>query len=146
MNAVMQQSLFGNRPIRDAASGKIALITQDRNLNFRGTTRPVAALGEWQDTFGSITKGASDLANSVANIIGSIKGNTTNIVSPNTGGYPVQGMYYGQQPYYGVNPMIPSYNYPTPTPTYTAPKKDNTLLYTGLGVAAVAGLIFLKNK
>lgn len=146
MNQVLQQHIFGGRPIRDAASGKIAIVTQDRNMNFRGTTKSVKALGEWQDTFGSITKGASDLANSVANIIGSIKGNTTNIVSPNTGGYPVQGMYYGQQPYYGVNPMIPSYNYPTQQQQYVAPKKDNTLLYTGLGVAALAGLIFLKNK
>jgi hypothetical protein len=144
MNQVLRQEIFGGRPIRDAASGKIALVTRDRNMNFRGTTNSTAALGAWEDTFGSITKGASDLANSVANIIGSIKGNTTNVVSPNTGGYPVQGMYYGQQPYYGVNPMIPSYNYPVQQPA--APKTDNTLLYTGLGVAALAGFIFLKNR
>ena len=145
MNQVLRQEIFGGRPIRDAASGKIALVTRDRNLNFRGTTNPTAAMGAWEDTFGSITKGASDLANSVANIIGSIKGNTTNIVSPSTGGYPMQQMYYGQQPYYGVNPMIPSYNYPV-QPTQVAPKSDNTLLYTGLGVAALAGFIFLKNR
>jgi hypothetical protein len=53
-------------------------------------------------------------------------------------------MYYGQQPYYGVNPMIPSYNYPAQQ--QVAPRTDNTLLYTGLGVAALAGFIFLKNR
>jgi hypothetical protein len=142
MNTSMTQALYGSRPIRDAATGKIALVTQDRNLNFRGTTKPVAALGEWQDTFSTLTNGVANLTNSIGNIIGSIKGNTTN-VNPNVGGYPVQGMYYGQQPYYGVNPMIPSYNYPV---QQAAPKKDNTLLYTGLGVAALAGFIYLKNK
>ena len=45
MNQVLQQQIFGGRPIRDAASGKIAIVTQDRNMKFRGTTRPVAALG-----------------------------------------------------------------------------------------------------
>lgn len=143
MNLSIRPELFGNRPIRDAASGKIAIISRDRNMNFRGTTKPVAALGEWEDTFSSITGGISNLTNSISNIIGSIKGNTTNI-NPNVGGYPMQQMYYGQQPYYGVNPMIPSYNYPVQqTP---APRTDNTLLYTGLGVAALAGFIFLKNR
>jgi len=99
---------------------------------------------EWEDTFKNITGGLSGLTNSIGNLIGSIKGNTT-IVNPNTGGFPMQGMYYGQQPYYGVNPMIPSYNYPVqqqviPRTTTT----NNTLLYTGLGVAALAGLIFLR--
>jgi hypothetical protein len=144
MNQVLRQEIFGNRPIRDAASGKIATITRDRNMNFRRTTKPVAALGEWEDTFSSITGGISNLTNSISNIIGSIKGNP---VGSNVGGYPMQQMYYGQQPYYGVNPMIPSYNYPVqqqvvPRTTST----NNTLLYTGLGVAALAGLIFLKNK
>jgi hypothetical protein len=136
----MNQALFGTRPIRDAATGKIATLTRDRNLNFRRTTRPVAALGEWEDTFKSVTNGISNLTNSIGNIIGSIKGNP---IGSNVGGYPVQQMYYGQQPYYGVNPMIPSYQ---TQPTYTAPKTNNTLLYTGLGVAALAGFIFLKNK
>jgi hypothetical protein len=144
MNQVLRQEIFGGRPIRDAASGKIATITRDRNMNFRGTTKPVAAMGEWEDTFKNITGGLSGLTNSIGNLIGSIKGNTT-IVNPNTGGFPMQGMYYGQQPYYGVNPMIPSYNYPVqqqviPRTTTT----NNTLLYTGLGVAALAGLIFLR--
>lgn len=141
MNTAMTQGLFGNRPIRDAATGKIALVTQDRNLNFRGTTRPVAALGEWQDTFSTLTNGVANLTNSIGNIIGSIKGNP---IGSNVGGYPVQQMYNGQQPYYGVNPMIPSYNYPVQQ--QVAPKKDNTMLYTGLGIAALAGFIYLKNK
>jgi len=142
MNQVLQQRIFGGRPIRDAASGKIAIVTQDRNMNFRGTTKPVAALGEWEDTFRNVTGGVSSLAASIGSLIGSIKGNPTNI-NPNVGGFPVQGMYYGQQPYYGVNPMIPSYNYPV---QQAAPRTDNTLLYTGLGVAALAGFIFLKNR
>ena len=144
MNQVLQQQIFGGRPIRDAASGKIAIVTQDRNMNFRGTTKPVAALGEWEDTFSSVTGGIANLTNSISGIIGSIKGNVTN-VNANTGGFPMQQMYYGQQPYYGVNPMIPSYNYPVQQqviPRTTA--TNNTLLYTGLGVAALAGLIFLR--
>ena len=140
MNQVLRQEIFGSRPIRDAASGKIATMTRDRNLNYRRTTRPVAALGEWEDTFKNITGGVSNLASSIGSLIGSIKGNTT-IVNPNTGGYQMQY----QQPYYGSNPMISPYNYQT-QPTYTAPKTNNTLLYTGLGVAALAGFIFLKNK
>jgi hypothetical protein len=140
----MNQALFGTRPIRDAATGKIATLTRDRNLNFRRTTRPVAALGEWEDTFSRVTSGISNLTNSISGIIGSIKGNVTN-VNANTGGYPMQQMYYGQQPYYGVNPMVPSYNYPV-QPQVPRTTTNNTLLYTGLGVAALAGFIFLKNK
>jgi hypothetical protein len=143
MNLALQPELFGNRPIRDAATGKIAIISRDRNMNFRGTTKPVAALGEWEDTFSSVTGGIANLTNSISGIIGSIKGNVTN-VNANTGGFPMQQMYYGQQPYYGVNPMIPSYNYPVQQ--QVAPRTDNTLLYTGLGVAALAGFIFLKNR
>ena len=143
MNQVLRQEIFGGRPIRDAASGKIALVTRDRNMNFRGTTKPVAALGEWDDTFKNITGGLSGLTNSIGNLIGSIKGNTT-IVG---GGSGMQYPQYPNMPYYPNNPMIPSYNYPVqqqvvPRTTST----NNTLLYTGLGVAALAGLIFLKNK
>ena len=113
-------------------------------MNFRGTTRPVAALGEWEDTFSSVTGGISNLTNSISNIIGSIKGNTT-IVG---GGSGMQYPQYPNMPYYPNNPMIPSYNYPVQQPQYVAPRTttNNTLLYTGLGVAALAGLIFLKNK
>lgn len=142
MNQVLRQEILGGRPIRDAASGKIAIISRDRNMNFRGTTKPVAALGAWEDTFSSITGGISNLTNSISNIIGSIKGNTT-IVGGQTGGmqYPYQNM-----PYNPYNPMLQPYTYPTQQPQYSAPKTDNTLLYTGLGVAALAGFIFLKNR
>jgi hypothetical protein len=141
MNQVLRQEIFGGRPIRDAASGKIALVTRDRNLNFRGTTSQTAAMGAWEDTFGNLSKGLSNLGNSVANIIGSIKGNTT-IVNPSSG-YP-QNQMNPYMPYYPSNPMIPAYNYPVQQ--QVAPKTDNTLLYTGLGVAALAGFIFLKNR
>jgi hypothetical protein len=112
-------------------------------MNFRGTTRPVAALGEWEDTFSSITGGISNLTNSISNIIGSIKGNTT-IVGGGTQ-YP-RYPQYPNMPYYPNNPMLQPYTYPVQQPQYSAPKTDNTLLYTGIGVAALAGLIFLKNK
>ena len=147
MNQALQQGIFGGRPIRDAASGKIATITRDRNMNFRRTTKPVAALGEWEDTFSSITGGISNLTNSISNIIGSIKGNTTIVGGgmqyPQYPQYPTQ---YPNMPYYPNNPMLQPYTYPVQQPQYSAPKKDNTLLYTGIGVAALAGLIFLKNK
>ena len=145
MNQVLRQEIFGGRPIRDAASGKIATITRDRNMNFRGTTRPVAALGNWEDTFSTLTNGVSNLTNSISNIIGSIKGNTT-IVNPNSG-FPQNQMnpYNPYMPYNPYNPMIPAYNYPVQQPqVQVAPRTDNTLLYTGLGVAALAGLIFLR--
>jgi len=141
MNQVLRQEIFGGRPIRDAASGKIALVTRDRNLNFRGTTRPVAALGEWEDTFKSVTSGISNLTNSISGIIGSIKGNTTIVGGGQTG-----VMQYPNMPYYPNNPLYPAYNYPAQQQQYIAPKTNNTLLYTGLGVAALAGFIFLKNK
>lgn len=143
MNLALQAEVFGNRPIRDAATGKIAIISRDRNMNFRGTTKPVAALGEWEDTFSSITGGISNLTNSISNIIGSIKGNTTIVGGGQTGGmqYP-----YPNMPYNPYNPMLQPYNYPVQQPQYSAPKTDNTLLYTGLGVAALAGFIFLKNR
>jgi len=145
MTPVNRQELFGmlpigQRPIRDAASGKIALITRDRNMNFRGTTRQTAALGAWEDTFGNLTKGLSNLGNSVANIIGSIKGNTT-IVNPTTG-YP-QNQMNPYMPYYPSNPLSPAYNYPV-QPQYTAPKTNNTALYTALGVAAFGLIVLLK--
>jgi hypothetical protein len=142
MNQVLRQEIFGGRPIRDAASGKIAIISRDRNMNFRGTTKPVAALGEWDDTFQNITGGLSSLTNSIGNLIGSIKGNTT-IVNPNSG-FP-QNQMNPYMPYNPYNPMIPAYNYPVQQPQ-VAPRTDNTLLYTGLGVAALAGFIFLKNR
>jgi hypothetical protein len=141
MNQVLRQEIFGGRPIRDAASGKIAIVTQDRNMKFRGTTRPVAALGEWEDTFSSVTGGISNLTNSISNIIGSIKGNTT-IVNPNSG-FP-QNQMNPYMPYNPYNPMIPAYNYPVQQQVIPRTTTNNTLLYTGLGVAALAGLIFLR--
>jgi len=141
MNQVLRQEIFGGRPIRDAASGKIATITRDRNMNFRGTTRPVAALGNWEDTFSTLTNGVSNLTNSISNIIGSIKGNTT-IVNPNSG-FP-QNQMNPYMPYNPYNPMIPAYNYPVQQQVPRTATPNNTLLYTGLGVAALAGLIFLR--
>jgi hypothetical protein len=55
-------------------------------------------------------------------------------------------MQYPNMPYYPNNPLYPAYNYPPQQQQYIAPKTNNTLLYTGLGVAALAGFIFLKNK
>jgi hypothetical protein len=147
MSPVLRQELFdslpvGQRPIRDAASGAIAYVSQDRHLNYRGTTNSTAALGAWEDTFGSVTKGVSDLVGSIGSLITGIKG-TKGSVNPYGGGYPVNTMYGGQQPYYGVNPTIPAYGYPS-APVQT--QSSNLPLYTGLAIAAVAGFIFLKNK
>jgi hypothetical protein len=147
MSPVLREELYrsipvGQRPIRDAASGKIAYVTRDRNMNFRGTTNSTAALGAWEDTFGSVTKGVSDLVGSIGSLITGIKG-TKGSVNPYGGGYPVNTMYYGSQPYSGVNPSIPAYGYPT---SAAQTQSSNLPLYTGLAIAAVAGFIFLKNK
>jgi hypothetical protein len=150
MTPVLTQEVFGNRPIRDAASGKIATIVRDRHLNYRWSTNSTAALGAWEDTFSSITNGISNLTNSVSNIIGSIKGNTT-IVSPQTNQpylNPTTYMPYTPQPYMPynpTNPYAPAYKYPVQT---TQPVQqsstNNTALYTALGVAAFGLIIFLK--
>lgn len=142
MTPVLRQELFaslpvGQRPIRDAASGKIAIVTRDRHLE-----QNTAALGAWEDTFGGVTDGISKLVGSIGSLISGIKG-TGGSVNPAAGGYPVNTMYYGQQPYSGVNPTIPAYGYSS-VPVQT--QSSNLPLYTGLAIAAVAGFIFLKNK
>jgi hypothetical protein len=115
------------------------MITQDRHLNFRGTTNTTAALGGWEDTFSNLTSGLANLGNSVGNIISAVKGGSARVVSTPVNPYSTQ-----YSPYYGTTPMVPAYNYPATTTT-SAPK-DNTLLYTGIGIAALAGFIFLKNR
>jgi len=130
----MNQAIYGQKAILDAATGRVAVLTR----NGRRTTSRTAAMGGWEDSFKSIADGLGNLASGVGNVIGSIKGvpNVTYVSPPSNVGGMTQYPYYQQpQPYAPYAPAVP----------YTPPAKtNNTLLYTGLGVAAFAAFIFLK--
>ena len=128
----MNQAIYGQKAILDAATGRVAVLTR----NGRRTTSRTAAMGGWEDSFKSIADGLGNLASGVGSVIGSIKGvpNVTYInPSSNVGGMMQYPQY--QQPY---APYAPT------QPVAPVTKTNNTLLYTGLGVAAFAALIFLK--
>lgn len=132
----MNQAIYGQKAILDAATGRVAVLTR----NGRRTTSRTAAMGGWEDSFKSIADGLGNLASGVGSVVGAVKGvpNVT-YINPSSN---VGGMM--QYPYYGQPQLQPYAPYAPTQPTAPVSKTNNTLLYTGLGVAAFAALIFLK--
>ncbi|NDE14671.1 hypothetical protein EBZ80_07050 [bacterium] len=90
-----------------------------------------------EDSISSITNSIGNLAAGIGSIISGIKG-TTFVGTPSAGQIP-----FNLNPYTGYNPYVQN---PYQIPQVQAPKTDNTMLYTGLGIAALAAFIFISRK
>lgn len=103
------------------------------------TTGRVASLGgNPDDTISSITNAIGNLASGIGSVISGIKG-TTYVGAVNPSQIP-----YNLNPYTGYNPYIQ--NPYSQQPMIQTQKQDNTMLYTGLGIAALAAFIFISRK
>lgn len=103
------------------------------------TTGRVASFGaNPDDTISSITNSLGNLASGIGSIISGIKG-TTYVGAPSYGQIP-----FNLNPYTGYNPN--TQNPYTQQPVIQTQRQDNTMLYTGLGIAALAAFIFISRK
>lgn len=103
------------------------------------TTGRVASFGaNPDDTISSITNAIGNLASGIGSVISGIKG-TTYVGATNPNNIP-----FNTNPYGGYNPYIG--NPYSQQPLIQTQKQDNTMLYTGLGIAALAAFIFISRK